>query len=134
MLLFQLVLVAMVSLSVGAFLWAADRRRLNRVSSRESIEFSCWYDLFYGSKSGLSAQKVQIVIQAIANAIGVQATQLRPTDRLDHELSIPEAGSLDDTIEVIQEYLCECFNEDIIIRKNWNTIDDIVRGVAPIIK
>ena len=57
-------------------------------------------------KSGLSARKVKVIIEAISNSIGVQATQLRPTDRLDRELSIPEAGPLDDTIEVIQEYLC----------------------------
>jgi hypothetical protein len=116
MILVQLVLVATVSLSVVAFLWAADRRRLSRVSSRESIEFSHWYNLFYGPKSGLSARKVKIIIEAISSSIGVQATQLRPTDRLDRELSIPEAGPLDDTIEVVQQYLCEHFSKEIIIQ------------------
>ncbi len=134
MLLFQLTLVAMVSLSVAAFLWAADRKRLNRFSDRESIEFPSWYSLFYGPESGLSARKVKTIVEAISNSIGVQATQLRPTDRLDGELSIPEAGQLDDTIEIIQQHLCEQLNQSIIIQRNWKTVDDIVRGVGPIIE
>ena len=124
----------MVASSVAAFLWAADRRRLNRFSRRESIEFPTWYNLYYGPESGLSARKVKTIVEAISSSIGVQAVHLRPTDRLEAELSIPEAGQLDDTIEIIQQHLCEQFNQSIIVQKNWKTVDDIVRGVVPVIE
>lgn len=131
MLLFQFILVTAASLSVAVFLMVAERRRLKRISTREPIEFANWYSLFYGPDSGLSAQEVKSIIEVISNSIGVQATQLRPTDRFDRELSIPEAVPLDDTIEVVQECLCEAFNKNITINTDWQTVDDVIRGVVP---
>jgi hypothetical protein len=132
--LFQLVLLTAVALSVVTFLMVAERRRLKRISTRETIEFSYWYDLFYGPESGLPAQKVRSVIEVISNSIGVQATQLRPTDRFDCELSIPEAIPFDYTIEVLQESLSEAFNTSITIYPEWHTVDDVIRGIVPNIR
>ena len=69
MLLFQLILVATVSLSVAIFLCGADRRRRDRLSTRKPVEFVDWYNQFYGPGTGLSEREVKSIIEAISNAI-----------------------------------------------------------------
>ena len=72
----QLVLLAAVAASVMAFWIVAEKKRRKRLSRRKTIDFSEWYDMFYGPQSRLSPQSVKFVIEAIAHSIGVQATQV----------------------------------------------------------
>ena len=130
--LFQILAAALAGGSVAIFWMFAEARRQRKLSMRTAPQFSEWYELYYGTESGLAPQMVKAVIEAVSCYIGVEATKLRPTDRLDCELAICEAGTLDDTIDGLEESLSAAFATGITVRPGWNTVDDLIRGVAEI--
>ncbi len=131
---FQLVLIAVGAAFVAIFWMVAEAKRRKLFSGRMAVEFSDWYNRYYGPESGLAKEEVKLVIEVISRAIGVQATQLRPTDRLDRELSLPETTPLDETVYLLEQSLSEAFESSITIYPQWQTIDDVIRGIVASIR
>jgi hypothetical protein len=123
------VLLVAVAISVVIFSLNAERKRRLRLSGRPTLVFAEWYDLYYRGRDDLPACDVQRIIDVIGAVIGIQATQLRPTDRLDSELSIPEAYPLDDSTESFEESLSDAFGVNVTFFPTWRTLDDVIHGV-----
>jgi len=130
----QVTLLGTVATTIVFFWMVAERNRRSRFSSRSVPKFGDWYRQYYGKDGNLPAHAVEAVVVEIARSIGIQPTQLRPADRIDRELAIPEAKPLDDSIEIIESNICDKFDMKFDFPDDWQTLDDIIRGVVPIIQ
>ena len=74
---------------MGRFWSASLKRRRLRFARRPLRPFVEWYEEFYGGRN-LSREIVKEVHEWIAASIGVDISQIYPTDRFDRELKCPE--------------------------------------------
>lgn len=81
----------------------AERRRRNALSLRERISLESWIDL-YSSNDRAYRHEIQQVLTILATEIGIEPTQLRPTDRFDRELCLRKV-LIDDGLDLSDQAL-----------------------------
>lgn len=126
----QIAILLLATALVVLFWTLVERNRRQRLSSRRITSLDTWCEQYYGAETESTAEIAMTVISVVGEAIGIHPTQLRPTDRLDSELALPQAGALDDTAEVLEEMLSDALQRKITIEREWRTLDDIVHGVV----
>ncbi len=72
----------LLPLGAEATRYFAYRRRRARFASRPNLSFDEWYAAFYG-KAGPSRALARRICEEIAREVGVEPTQIFPTDRFD---------------------------------------------------
>lgn len=131
-------MIPMVVALGGVSIWmalyrSAERRRRRRFTQRPEVAFEEWYAKYYPASDDPSAASVKGVLEAIGRVIGVEPTQLHPSDQLEADLGLPDPYLLDDTGEWIEAELEEvaasrgvAFCPD----SSWKSLDDVIRGMA----
>jgi hypothetical protein len=90
--LMRYIIFAIVPVMLAAYvalIHVAEKRLRRRLGGRPVLPFDPWYDQYYG-KWGADREVVRCVHDALAEDLGVHATQILPTDRFDVELTCPE--------------------------------------------
>lgn len=101
MTLYVVITAVAVSLTTAAWLhWhkQAESLRRGRLQTRTVVEFDEWFEKYYAT-SGIQVGLVHDIYLSIAHALGVELTQLAPSDRFAVELGLGSNWLLDDSFE-----------------------------------
>lgn len=126
-----IVILAFSIFILGGMVWCAayrvaERKRSALFAARETIDFDRWFERFYIDSDRLDRASVLQVLTAISIAIDVFPTQLLPTDCVD-DLGVKNRWLIDDSQELLEEYLTEYLAFPVRLSSEVRTIDDIIR-------
>lgn len=124
-----LLVVAVVSFLLVLLSEIADRAKRRPLRLRVAPTFQEWYHIHYSCKPILDPEKVKIVLECIAEGVGVMPTQLLPSDLLDRELYFDEEF-WDYQFEYLDKLVEEITGHAIKIDQTWSTLDDVIRGTV----
>ena len=120
--------VAWFQLTVGA-----ERKRRRRFAGREVLPLEQWCARYYDDPDSFPPAQLRALLEMFAEEIGIKRTQLRPGDRLKADLSLGSRFALDESwlewSEELQELSGDFGGPELELRPEWETLDDLIRGV-----
>jgi hypothetical protein len=121
--------LSLVCYIVAAYFVAHSRLR-RRINSREELSFDDWYARYYGLHAASHREQVMKILEHLGSALGVRPTCLRPSDRVDQELSLGQALMDDRDIlcDALEEYVYATKRRHFVADPSWVTLSDFVTG------
>jgi len=120
--------VAWFQLTVGA-----ERKRRRRFADREVLSMEEWCARYYDDPDSFPPAQLRALLEMFAEEIGVKRTQLRPGDRLQVDFSLGSRFARDESwlewAEELQELSADFGGPELDLRPEWETLDDLIRGV-----
>lgn len=123
---------------VAVLPYIAKQRRKKCLSSRPINSVEKWHEEFFAGQ-GLDQELVRRVCEALGKEIGVDATQIYPSDRFDRELACPEwwgdrGHELEDFEAWVVEFLC-AHNRKLPKKYCWKaaTVGEFIKELGDIL-
>jgi hypothetical protein len=132
-LLVNLLLLSISGIAITIITLLGNHKWKRFFRERSVMSFEDWYKLFYRD-SGYPPGLVKCILGLYARELGVDPTQLRPSDRLEVELSfrtILNKCFCDSFVEnVFEELVADTGLEQLRFDPSWRTLDDFLRGIV----